>query len=173
MARITAVTEVAAPAGRTWQLVTDWPAHGRWVPLTTVTVQQPGIDGRGVGTRFVGRTGVGRLGFDDPMVVTAFTAPSGDLAGDAAGRCDVDKLGAVVRGVAWFEVQPLGAQHCRITWGEDVEIAPQVLTRRLGPLVELAGRQGLRSVLRAIAREAGRGSEREAGRGSEPDAGRG
>jgi len=157
MARITAVTDVAAPAGRTWQLVTDWPSHGRWVPLTTVSVLEPGAGGRGVGTRFVGRTGVGPIGFDDPMTVTAFVPPSGDLEGDAAGRCDVDKVGRVVRGIAWFEVQPVDAGRCRLTWGEDVEIAPRALTRALRPLVELAGRQGLRSVLRAFAREAARG----------------
>jgi len=156
MARISAMTEVAAPAGRTWQLVTDWPSHSRWVPLTTVSVLGGG-DGRGVGTRFVGRTGLGPIGFDDPMVVTGFVAPAGDEVGDAAGRCDVDKLGGVVRGTAWFEVQPLGSARCRITWGEDVDIAPRALTGLLRPLVEAGGRQGLRSVLRAFARDAARG----------------
>jgi Polyketide cyclase / dehydrase and lipid transport len=156
VARISAVTDVAAPASRTWQLVTDWPAHGRWVPLTTVSVLGGG-DGRGLGTRIVGRTVLGPIGFDDPMVVTAFVAPAGDEVGDTAGRCDVDKLGGVVRGTAWFEVQPLGPTRCRITWGEDVEIAPRALTRLLRPLVEAGGRQGLRSVLRSFARDAARG----------------
>jgi Polyketide cyclase / dehydrase and lipid transport len=157
VARITAVTDVAAPASRAWQLVTDWPSHGRWVPLTTVRVIEAGAGGRGVGTRFVGRTGLGPIGFDDPMTVTAFVPPSGDLHGDAVGRCDVDKLGEVVRGTAWFEVQPVDSHRCRITWGEDVEIAPRALTRLLRPWVEAGGRQGLRSVLRSFARDAARG----------------
>ena len=155
MARFTAVVPVAAPVDRVWDLITDWPAHSRWIPLTTVTVLTP--QAGGVGARFVGRTHLGPIGFDDPMVVTGFVAPAGDEVGDAAGRCDVDKLGGVVRGTAWFEVQPLGSARCRITWGEDVDIAPRALTGLLRPLVEAGGRQGLRSVLRAFARDAARG----------------
>lgn len=50
-----------------WRRLTDWPAHGRQVPLTRTRVLTPGPNG--AGTRFTARTGVGPLSFDDPMEV--------------------------------------------------------------------------------------------------------
>ena len=152
MARIVVARPIEASASRTWQLVTDWPAHGRWVPLTTVRVLT--APGQAVGARFVGRTALGRWGFDDPMQVTRFAPPGGDRVGDAPGRCDVLKQGTVVTGTAWFEVQPLAVDRCLLTWGEEVEIAPRAVTSRLGTLIEVVARVGLRSVLRAFARDA-------------------
>lgn len=67
MARIEIVREVPLSPAEAWLRVTDWPAHGRFVPLTKVTRTPDG---------FVARTGVGRLGFDDPMDVTTWHEPS-------------------------------------------------------------------------------------------------
>ena len=58
---------VQAPPAQVWELLTDWPAHSRWVPLTRVR-RLPGPVA-GVGERFSGRTGVGPLAFEDPMEV--------------------------------------------------------------------------------------------------------
>ena len=74
MTRFVAEVDVAAPAVDVWQRLVDWPAHERWVPATRVTVLTARPDG--VGARFVGRSslaviGLDRLGFDDPMEVTA------------------------------------------------------------------------------------------------------
>ena len=147
MAGFSVRREVAAPATTVWRLLTDWPAMSRWVPLTRVR-SVPGPDG--VGARFVGRTGVGPLGFDDPMTVTGWHPPS-ERDG---GRCGVRKTGRVVLGDAWFVVQPLGADRCLVTWGEDVEVA---VLRRLplaGAATALGGRLVFGTLLRAMAAEA-------------------
>jgi uncharacterized protein YndB with AHSA1/START domain len=147
VARFTAVVEVPASPERTWKAVTDWPSHGRWTPLTTVRVVTPSA--RGVGARFVGRTGVGPLGFDDPMQVVEWREP----AGGAPGRCRVVKQGRVVLGEAWFEVAPRPPAGSTITWTEDVQIVPVRLTRPFGWLVAVVGRVAFTRSLRAMARE--------------------
>ena len=147
MARFTATVDVGAPADRTWATMVDWPAHGRWVPLTRVSVLTP--SGVGVGARFVGRSGIGPLGFDDPMQVVEWAAPS---AG-APGRCAVVKQGRVVLGTASFEVADLPGGRSRVTWWEDIELAPVRLTRPFAALVSLAGRIAFTRTLRTMARE--------------------
>ena len=156
MTRFVATVEVDAPAADVWALMTDWPAHGRWVPLTRVRVLTPLAEG--VGARFVGRSslavvGLDRVGFDDPMEVTSWRPPSGDRP----GRCDVRKLGRVVRGTAGFDVVPLpspsGGPSTRVVWDEDIDIAPRPLTRLFAPLVSLAGRLAFTATLRTMGRE--------------------
>jgi hypothetical protein len=146
VARFTAVVDTSAPPARTWQTLTDWPAHGRWVPLTTVRVLTASASG--VGARFVGRTGVGPLGFDDPMEVVEWAEP----APGSPGHCRVVKQGRVVLGEAWFEVaeRPGGS---RVTWSEEIEIAPVGLTRPFGAIVGSVGRIAFTRSLRAMARE--------------------
>jgi uncharacterized protein YndB with AHSA1/START domain len=146
VARFTAVVDTPAPPERTWKALTDWPSHGRWVPLTRVRVLTPAASG--VGARFVGRTGVGPIGFDDPMEVVEWREP----APGVPGHCRVVKQGRVVLGEASFEV----AEHSggsRVTWTEEVEITPVRLTRPFGGLVALAGRLAFTRSLRTMARE--------------------
>ena len=90
--------DIEAPAETAWQVVTDWPAQGEWILGTTVTVDGAG-DARGLGGRFSAFTGVGPLGFTDPMEVTEWDPPR---------RCVVTHLGRVVRGDGVFEVVALG-----------------------------------------------------------------
>ena len=148
---------VRAPAGAAWAALVDWPAHGRWVPLTRVHVLT--ATGDGVGARFVGRTGIGPLAFDDPMEVVEWVTPpepgpsAGERGGRAGGyRCTVVKQGRVVLGRAWFTVVPVPG-GCRVTWAEDVEVAPVRLTRLLTPLIAAAGRAGFARMLAAMAAE--------------------
>jgi hypothetical protein len=147
MASITASIDVAAPVDRVWERITDWPAHGRWTPLTTVTVtsDQPA----GVGASFVGRSGLGPIGFDDPMEIVEWVPP----VDGRAGYCRVRKHGRVVLGWADFEVRggPGGASTVR--WTEEVRIAPVRLTRPVDRLIAVVGRFGLYRVLRAMAAE--------------------
>jgi hypothetical protein len=145
--RFTVVVESPASPERTWQAVSDWPSHGLWTPLTTVRVLTP--SGRGVGARFVGRTGIGPLAFDDPMEVVEWREP----AGGAPGRCRVVKQGRVVLGEACFEVAPRPPNGSTVTWTEDVEIVPVRLTRHVGWLVAGVGRLAFRRSLRAMTRE--------------------
>lgn len=150
MATFEVVLDVPADVHRVWDAMVDWPAHGRWVPLTTVTVLTP--SGAGVGARFVGRTGIGPLAFDDPMEVVEWRPP----ADGVPGRCRVVKQGRLVLGGAWFEVAAVpgpAGPGSRVTWVEEIEIAPARLTRPLGPLVAAAGKAGFTRALRVMARE--------------------
>lgn len=147
MARFTAVVRTPAPADRTWRLLTDWPAHGRWVPLTVVTVQTP--DGRGLGARFNGRTGVGPLAFDDPMEVVEWQEP---VAG-VPGRVALAKHGRVVLGGAEIEVEDIPGGGSVVRWTEDVQLVPVTLTRPFDRVVAALGRRAFERALRAMARE--------------------
>lgn len=106
--------QIRADPDRTWGLLTDWSAHGRWVPLTTVRVTSSGP--AGVGQTFVGRTGWGPLAFDDTMRVTGWRPPSGRMPGE----CVLVKTGSVVRGGATITVTPTspGSQVDWVEWLE-------------------------------------------------------
>jgi uncharacterized protein YndB with AHSA1/START domain len=145
--RFVAAVEVAAPVSAVWAALTDWPRHGRWVPLTTVRTLTARPDG--VGARFVGRTGAGPLAFDDPMEVTEWLPP-----GDGRpGRCAVRKLGRVVRGTAAFDVAPVDHDRTLVVWEYDLRLAPERLTGFFGPLIARAGRPAVAAALRAMGRQ--------------------
>jgi hypothetical protein len=57
----------------------------------------------GLGGRFRAWTGVGPLGFWDPMTITGW-----ERGADGGGRCEVLHLGAVVRGDGVFTVRSRG-----------------------------------------------------------------
>ncbi|WP_436535669.1 SRPBCC family protein [Actinoplanes sp. HUAS TT8] len=152
MALFTVARDVRAPASVAWNVLVDWPRHGDWVPLTTVRTTTPRPDG--VGARFVARTGVGPLAFDDPMTVVVWEPPAGDEPGAAPGRCEVAKSGRVVHGRALFTVTPLPGRHCRVAWTEDVTVSPRRLTRHIDPVVGFAGRLAFATTLRAFTRAA-------------------
>lgn len=147
MTRFVATVEVAAPVGDVWERLVDWPSHGRWIPLTRVRVLTALPDG--VGARFVGRTGIGPLGFDDPMEVTEWLPPQDGRP----GRCAVRKLGRVILGTAAFDVAPVSADRTLVVWEEEVDVPPVALTRLLAPVVAWAGRLAFTSSLRTMARE--------------------
>ncbi|MGF1648397.1 MAG: SRPBCC family protein [Kineosporiaceae bacterium] len=147
MTRFVAAVEVAAPPTAVWSAITDWPRHGRWVPLTTVRTLTVRPDG--VGARFVGRTGIGPVAFDDLMEVTEWLPP----ADARPGRCAVRKLGRLVGGTAAFDVAPIAADRTLVVWEYDLRLAPQRLTRPLGPLVAAVGRPAVTAALRAMGRE--------------------
>lgn len=147
MANYTAIVEVSAPAGDVWKRMTDWPAHSRWVPLTRVRVLTD--SGDGVGARFVGRTGIGPAGFDDPMEITRWQPPRDDVP----GRCDVVKLGRVVTGHARFDVTSVADGRTQVVWEGTVEVPPRALTRRLAGLLGPAAGAAYTAALRRMAHE--------------------
>jgi hypothetical protein len=151
MARFTVVRDVRASASVVWSALVDWPRHGRWAPLTAVRTVTPRPDGVGAG--FVARTGLGPLGFDDPMSVVVWQPPAGDAPEDPGGRCEVVKSGRVVHGRAWFTVTPLPGSRARVVWDEDVTVSPLAITRFAGPLLSVAGRVGFTATLRAFAHD--------------------
>jgi len=151
VARFTAHREIAAPADAVWALVTDWRAHGRWVPLTTVVVREG--DG-GLGTVFVGRSGVGRAAFDDVMEVVRWEPPTTTRAGTAG----IAHRGRVVIGTAEVQVVPLPGSRCRVRWTEDIGFFSRRLSRPLLPALVLGGRLSFGHVLAQVAREAEAGT---------------
>lgn len=140
------------PTPRAFEVATDWSGHSR-VPFTTVVVTRPT---EGVGTRFVGRTGLGPLGFDDPMEVVEWEAP----APGRDGHCRVVKLGTVVRGEATIDVTPGPDGGSVVHWQETALVGPPWLSRLAGPGVRLAGPWVFGAVLRSQLREAERGMPR-------------
>ncbi len=152
MARFTAVVRSPAPADATWQLLTDWPAHGRWVPLSDVRVLTP--HARGLGARFNARTALGPLGFDDPMEVVEWREP----AAGRPGLVRLEKQGRVVLGDAEIEVEDTPGAGSVVRWTEDVQLVPVRLTRPFDRVVAVLGRRAFERSLRAMARELAQGS---------------
>lgn len=135
------------PAADSWRRLTDWPAHGRYVPLTTMSVEPPGPSD--VGTVFTARTALGPLGFDDPMEILEWQPP----AGDAPGRCRLVKRGRVMLGRAEITVVPDGTGSVA-TWDEDIVVAH--LPKVFNPAVALSSRLLFGRVMRKLlAQDAG------------------
>jgi uncharacterized protein YndB with AHSA1/START domain len=147
MARIRTELLIDAPADRVWALVTDWPAQSRWIPLTTVTIDQPGsASGVGMGTRFTGRTQLGPLGFDDPMEVTEWRPATAGVP----GRCRVRKLGPWLTGWAEIQVRP-GPGGTQVEWVE--EVRARWTPRIADPVIAAVGSAFFGRVLRKMAAE--------------------
>jgi hypothetical protein len=145
---VRARVDVDAPAPLVWDYLTDWPRQSEWVPLTRVEAQDLA---RAVGGRFRAWTGVGPVGFWDPLTVTAW-----EETRDGERRCEVLHTGSVVQGEAEFRVRPRGVDACTVVWVERVAVPG-------GPLGAAAWRLASRPVdrmfdvaLRRMARRAER-----------------
>ncbi|MEU1125933.1 SRPBCC family protein [Streptomyces sp. NPDC005899] len=119
-------------AAEAWRRVTYWERHAGAVPLTSVTVRT--APPTRTGTVFVARTGVGPLGFDDPMEVVRWSPP---VAG-RAGLCELEKRGSVVVGRASLDVRPTGSGS-HVIWVEEVRV--RLLPRWGDPLLTAVGRR--------------------------------
>ena len=133
------------PATACFEQLLDWDAHAAVIPLTTLQ-----HEGRPrIGQRFVARTGLGRVGFDDVMEVTALRPPSGDGPGDQPGVVEVVKTGRVVGGRVRWTVTP-SASGADVEWTQRLTIA--WLPTWADPLVGSVGRAayglGLHRLLR-------------------------
>ncbi|MDN3292845.1 SRPBCC family protein [Streptomyces ficellus] len=122
------------PVAEAWRRVTDWPAHAAGVPLTRIVVPMPGPTR--AGTRFTARTGIGPLGFDDPMEVVRWEPPV--PGGRAAGSCRLEKRGRLVRGWAEIEVRE-AVGGALVTWTEELRV--RGLPRVCDALLARAGRR--------------------------------
>jgi len=112
--RLQREVDVEASARAVWEYVTDWPRQAEWVPLTRVERLDAAAD---VGGRFRAWTGLGPVGFWDPMTITAW-----ERSGDGGGRCMVLHLGTVVKGEGEFAVVARGPQASRFVWAEVVDV---------------------------------------------------
>ncbi|MEE4540563.1 SRPBCC family protein [Streptomyces sp. V4-01] len=104
------------PPAEAWRRLTDWQRHAAAVPLTRITVPTP--PPAGAGTVVLARTGVGRLGFDDPMRITAWR-PEGPER-----HCRLEKTGRTVTGWAEIDVSPdpHGGSGAAVRWREDLQV---------------------------------------------------
>jgi carbon monoxide dehydrogenase subunit G len=114
-----------------WNTLTDWRAHGEWIPLTKMIVLASG-ERPGLGDRFIGRTGVGPIAFDDVMTVTKFEEPG------STGFCEVTKSGRLIKGSASFAVASTESGTV-VTWVEDIPL-PEMVEKAFGWLLALFGR---------------------------------
>lgn len=103
MALIEIVREVRLTPVEAWARVTAWERHGEFVPLTRIALTPHGFDAF---------TGIGRIGFHDPMEVVEQRAPS---------FCRLEKRGRVMTGWAELSVEPSG-DGSRVTWREDIHV---------------------------------------------------
>ncbi|SEO91912.1 SRPBCC family protein [Actinacidiphila rubida] len=117
------------PPAEAWRRLTAWERHTSTVPLTRIDVRTPPPTGRG--TVFVARTGLGPLGFDDPMEVTDWQPER---------HCRLEKRGRVVLGWAEIDVlpDPAGGPGALVRWREDVRV--RAVPRGLDPVTTTAGR---------------------------------
>jgi Polyketide cyclase / dehydrase and lipid transport len=113
-ARLEQVVDVGAPASVVWDYVTDWPRQSQWVPMTRVERVDAADE---VGGRIRAWTGLGPLGFWDPMTITRW-----DRTPDGGGRCEVLHRGQVVRGEGEFVVVATGASTSRFVWAEVIDV---------------------------------------------------
>ncbi|CCI51619.1 MAG: hypothetical protein LCH77_15395 [Actinobacteria bacterium] len=105
------------PAPEAWRRILDLTAHTAVIPLTTVTGQAMTAAELVAGSRFVARTGVGPVGFDDVMVVDAIEAPTEASAGSAR----IHKEGTVVRGRIDLLVTPT-ATGSTVAWSQRIGV---------------------------------------------------
>jgi uncharacterized protein YndB with AHSA1/START domain len=121
------VRHTPAPPSAVWAVLTDFGAHGRWMPLTTMRLD-PGSPR--LGWSFAGVTGVGPFRFSDPMVVTGWSPPSGERPGELR----VVKTGRLLGGWIRVTVEQHG-KGSRLVWHEEVAIRPLPAKRLTAPLV--------------------------------------
>ncbi len=131
------------PVRELWDELIDWPAHGAWIPATTIE-GEPG-DPNEVGYTFTGWTGFRPVALEDRMRVTRCDWNEAEQS----GVCDVDKLGPVLGGGAGFAVRADGSGSI-LEWREDVTVP--YLPGFLSPIGAFAGRIGFTLALRSLAK---------------------
>ncbi|MFE0512588.1 hypothetical protein, partial [Streptomyces sp. NPDC058964] len=116
------------------------------VPLTRVTV----VTGPPTreGTRFVARSGIGPLSFDDPMEVTVWRPPRDG----EPGLCRLVKRGRVVLGWAELEVRPGPGGRTRVLWREELRV--RGLPRVFDPVLARTARAVFGRALNGLLRHA-------------------
>ena len=135
-----------------WDVITDWAGYARWIPLTTMQLDQGPTR---VGWSFAGLTGLGRVRFSDTMRITSWAPPSD--AGPGAFR--LVKVGRLLAGWAEVSVLPIaGGEQTRLLWRENIVIRPSFLGRLLGPLTDRVNKALFARVIDDMAAEAVRAS---------------
>ena len=130
-------------AAEAWARVLDLRAHSAVIPLTTLAGDTLYAAGLVPGSRFVARTAVGPIGFDDMMVVDEVTQPS-----DGHGAwARIRKEGNVVRGLIELTVTPSGTGSL-VEWSQDISV--RCVPGVLGPVVARVARAAYGTTLRRL-----------------------
>jgi carbon monoxide dehydrogenase subunit G len=145
MARFTVDIETELPAEEAWRRLLDLRAHTAVIPLTTLSGDVLTAEDLVPGSRFVARTGLGPLGFDDRMVVDQIIPPEPDSAGSARIR----KEGNVVRGHIDLAVVPTG-RGSRVEWEQVIRVRP--VPAALDPVVGRVARLAYATTIRRLLR---------------------
>ena len=117
MARFSVTVPSDLPASEAWRRLLDLDAHTAVIPLTTLTGDALAARDLVDGSRFVARTALGPVGFDDVMVVESIEAP----AATTAGRARIRKEGKVVRGDIDLLVTPT-ASGSTVEWSQRIGV---------------------------------------------------
>jgi carbon monoxide dehydrogenase subunit G len=135
--QVAAEVTVDAEPEQVWRTALDWSRQHEWIWATRVR------GGQGTGAEVIGWTGIGPVGFTDPMVITDWDPPR---------RCVVTHTGRIVRGTGIFEVAPRGSRS-EFRWTEHLELpVPPAVGRLAGMVIAPLAEWGLRSSLRRLAR---------------------
>ncbi len=100
---------VKAPQEKVFDEIVNWPKQGEWMLGTKVWVTKN--EGVGVGGEFAAFTGVGKLGFLDPMRITEWNRPH---------SVSVVHLGKVVKGTGSMQVKKISENESEFIWSESI-----------------------------------------------------
>lgn len=131
------------PADEAWARILDLNAHSAVIPLTTLTGDTLYAAGLVPGSRFVARTALGPVGFDDRMVVDEITQPTERDGASARIR----KEGRAIRGIIHLTVTPV-ADGSRVEWSQDISV--RGVPRALDPVVARVAWAAYGSTLRRL-----------------------
>ncbi len=137
MAELVVTQPVAADQQTTWDALTDWDVHHRWMLFTRAE------GGHAEGESLAAFTGVGKVGFTDTMRITVWEPPD---------RAVVRHTGTVVRGSGAFEVEAVAPGRSRVVWSEWIDLPLGVVGRLGWPVVRLPLRFFVQLSLRRFAR---------------------
>ncbi|MEI8285995.1 MAG: SRPBCC family protein [Actinomycetes bacterium] len=131
--------EIPLTSQEAWNRLTDWPSHGKWIPLTRIDVD------RADPKKFVAYSGIRPLVLEDRMhqLTEQFDGTSGDST--------VAKLGPILVGEARFAVRPgPSPTSCVVSWREDVAV--KWLPRFLTATVAFVAKQAFASSIKKMAK---------------------
>lgn len=123
--------------------VLDLRVHDKVIPFTRVS---PAVSAEDLkpGSVFVARTGVGPLGFDDPMMIEQIGAAPDAFAGAGSTGAVIVKQGRVLQGRVALQITP-DAAGSQVRWRQDVRLP--WLPALVQPLAAQVLRLGYRQVL--------------------------
>jgi hypothetical protein len=139
--RLTVEIPTSHTAIQAWQIMTDWRAHAQWIPFTKMLILHESANSPAVGDRFIGRTGIGPIAFDDDMTVTRCEPPTPTTV----GYCEVTKTGRLVKGRAYFTIESTETGST-LTWVEEINL-PRPVEVLLGSALSRLGAVVFRSAL--------------------------